>query len=671
VDYGVTKGVFHGRWWNYYERGSSFLSGKFYAEAEADFRQALHGRSTDSWRARTYGLHFVEYFPNRELGVSCFHQGKLDEAEQLLNASLATVDTDRAHFYIDEVKKARIAKGSLKDESAPGIAAPADHIIAERDLPLDLDVKDDTGVAEVRVDNKPLPQRGSKTEVKAKEKVTLPEGKNTVTVMAKDLAGKETTTKVEITVDLTGPSLGIFTPIEPTVTPDRTIILEGVSADKNGVTRIDCDKRILAESPGAARLDFNTQLPLAVGENLFVVAARDTAGNETRSAVKVFQGEPASREAKLWLERQRRGEDALVFASADGGAAAMQVLAQEAAPGATPSEEIRLKSPMADKPYRHNRTLTVSGEVLSTTSVKSLQINGVPFDQLTGAPKESFNRRIPIDETALKDGTGRVTVAVHAEDAGGRALDKSVDVEVRPVKLEAPESRMPVAVLAFTGAGLDEALVARLRAGTESKLSGAGRFRLLDRANLQAVLTEQQLASALADPDQAIALGRLTNAQVFLVGEMFPRDEKGVEVKVRVISTETSDIVTVIDAFAPDCGDAAGLDQCCASIAAQLAQAFPRLSGEVTAVRGAGGASELLLNWTREDGVRPGAYLLVVTESPPWLDEKTGEVLAPAEFVPVGRARVESAGDSGTLAKTVETKQEGVAVEKGMPAVTM
>ncbi len=671
AQFGVTKGIFHGRWWNYYERGSSYLSGNLYAQAEADFRQALHGRSTDTWRARTYGLHFVEYFPSRELGVCCFHGGKLDEAEQLLNASLAAVDTDRAHFYLDEVKKARIAQGTLKDDAAPGIVAPAEHIIAERDLPLELSARDAVGVAEVRVNNRVLPQRGSRPEVKAKEKVALTEGKNTVTLTAKNLAGKETTTKVEVTVDLTGPTLGIFTPIEPTVTPDNMIMLEGASADKNGVTRVDCDKRILAESPGVPRLEFNTKLPLAKGENLFVVAARDTAGNETRTAIKVFQGDPASREAKLWLNRQHRDGQALVFASADDGASALQMLAQDAPPAPAAGGEIRLKSPQTDKPYRHSRTLTVSGEVVSASPVKSLQINGEPFDPLTGAPRESFNRRIPIDESTLKDGVGRVAVAVHAEDGAGHAIDKAVDVEVRPVRLDAPESRMPVAVLAFSGAGLDDALVARLRAETESRLAAGGRFRLLDRANLQAVLTEQQLAAALADPDQAIALGRLTNAQIFLVGEVFPRDDKGVEVKVRVISTESSEIVTVIDAFAPDRGDAAAVDQCCASLAAQLTQAYPRLSGEVTAVRGAAGASELLLNWTREDGVRPGAYLLVVTESPPWLGEKTGEVLAPAEFVPVGRARVESAGDTGTRAKTVETKQEGVAIEKGMPAVTM
>ena len=94
--YGVTDGVFRGRWWSYYERGTSYLAGGFHEEAAADFEQALKGRSRDTWRARTYGLHFVEYFPARELGVCYLRLGRLDEAERQLQEALAMVDTERA-----------------------------------------------------------------------------------------------------------------------------------------------------------------------------------------------------------------------------------------------------------------------------------------------------------------------------------------------------------------------------------------------------------------------------------------------------------------------------------------------------------------------------------------------------------------------------------------------
>ncbi len=668
LEYGVTEGAFRGRWWSYYERGNSYQSGKFFAEAEADYRRALKGRSADTWRARTYGLHFVEYFPNRELGIVYFQQGRLEEAEQQLLAALEMVDTDRAHQYLDSVRRARIAAGSLKDGSEPRLAAntaPA-RIIAERELPVVVTASDDTGVSEVKINDKPEPQRGSKTEVKVSREVVLDEGAHSVKVAAKDLAGRETATTVEVTVDLTGPTIGIFTPIEPTVTPDNTIILEGASVDKNGVSRVSLDQRLLAESKGEPKLPFNTELPLASGENTFVVASRDVAGNETRTAIKVFQGDPNSAEARLWLRRQRE-PNGMRFASADGDATVRLLLSQDPAPA--PDGEIRLKSPQEEKPYRHNRTLTVSGEVVAKDALKSIQINGQPVEQLSGAPKESFNRRIPIDQGAAGE-NGRIQVAVRAEDGAGRVIEKNVNVEVRPVSLETSESRMPVAVLAFSGAGIDPALAEGLRSGVEGALINQGRFRVLDRKNLQAVLTEQQLASSLSDPVQAIQLGRMVNAQVFLVADVFARDEKGVEIKANVISSETSDIVARLDAFSADRDDPAETGKCCESLAAQLGQLFPRLSGEVVAVRD-GGQPELLMNWTREDGVREGAYLLVVNETPPWVDETTGEVLAPPEYVPLGRARVRQPGDTGTRATMVDKPQEGAQVEKGMPAVTM
>ena len=74
VQYGVTRGLFLGRWWDFYERGRSFADGKFWSEAEKDLRKALSVRTKDDRRARTYGAHFIHYFGNRELGVVLFRQ---------------------------------------------------------------------------------------------------------------------------------------------------------------------------------------------------------------------------------------------------------------------------------------------------------------------------------------------------------------------------------------------------------------------------------------------------------------------------------------------------------------------------------------------------------------------------------------------------------------------
>ena len=223
-----------------------------------------------------------------------------------------------------------------------------------------------------------------------------------------------------------------------------------------------------------------------------------------------------------------------------------------------------------------------------------------------------------------------------------------------------PTSKMPVAVLAFHGDGIPAEINDLLRTTVEGVLVNEKRFRTLDRIYLQDVLTEQQLSDALSNPDEALALGQLTPAHVFIVADLFKHGETGVEMKARVINTETSEIVAVLDAFVDDHSSRDLIQQGCENLAAQINALYPRLSGEVVSAR----SSQMLLNWTEEDGVRPGAYVLLVEEEEPWIDEDTGEILEPGQFIEVGRAKIESASSSSTRARTVESDQEGVSLEK-------
>lgn len=667
--YGVTKGVFHGRWWNYYERGCSYLTGQFYAEAEADFRKAAVGRSRDTWQARTYGLHFVEYFPNRELGVACYHLGRLDEAEQHLTTSLSQIDTDRAHHYLDLVKKARIVKGEIKSDTAPTIetSATEGQLLSSRELPLKIQASDAVGVAQVSINGSALPQRGSVGTFSAEDRLILAEGTHEIRVDVANLADKQTSRTIRVEVDLTGPTIGVVAPLDGTVTEAETVRVSGICVDKNGVVSIAVGDRSLAEAKGDKRIEFASEFPLASGENVFVITAKDRAGNETRSAVRVFRGSKKSAAAILW-RRLQLAPESLVQAQA-GVDPSAAVLLEGTEPSAQGPVSIAVKSPSADRPYRHNKMLCVAGEVRAATKVASLTINGAPFEELTGAPKESFNRRIPIDDA--DGGEKKIPVKIAARDDQGHEASQAIEVSVRPVHLDSRESKMPVAVLAFAGNGIDPALAELLRTTTEAKLQEAGRFRVLDRTRLQDVLTEQQIAAALADPNEAIRLGKMTNAQVFIVADVFARDRNGIEVKARAVSPETTDVVATLDAFADDKNDARKVDGACKGLAAALEKAFPRLSGELLAVRPKADGSEMLVNWTKEDGVHEGMYMLVVKEDEPWVDQTTGEVLEPGEAVEVARGRIERILNNGSQAKEVKQETGEAKLEQGMAAITM
>lgn len=810
--YGVTKGTFRGRWWSYYERGSSFLAGKYYEEALRDFEAALQGRGTDTWRARTYGLHFVEFFPNREIGVTYFQLGRLDEAERYLNLALTQVDTERTRHYLDEVKKARIANGSLKDDADPVLdtvieepvvlasklpavalakaepapvaqapapapaakpepkpepkpaarpsapakpsaapkptptpakaaeapkpapapkpaepakapeapkpaepvktaeapkpaepakapeapkaaepvktaeapkpaepakapeapkAAPAEipanaKVITEPVLPVQVAANDDIGVVKVAVNGRQLPQRGSAQQVKFRDDIVVKEGVQQLAVVATDLADKQTTTQVAVVVDLTGPTIGVYSPVEPTVTPDGSVVLDGSSVDAVGVATVAVGDRRIAEAGGAKKLPFNTELPLGNGENVFIVAARDTGGNETRSAVKVFRGDPNSREAKLWLLQQKR-PDLFVFAVNGTGDVDELLRVAQTDAALQPINEIRLKSPAIDRPYRHSRTLRVSGDVVASAEIASITINGEAISDLAGATKESFNKRIPIDESVFNTGIGKMDIEIVAIDVNGGRIEKRFEIELAPVELAAPASRMPVAVLAFAGAAIDPATAAGVREMTEAALLAQKRFHTLGRAALEQVLDADQVAAALGNPDEAINLAGNVPAQLYLLGDLFPHDGNALEIKARVVSTETGELVATLDTFVEDMADPELLRYAGDDLAAQLAALYPRLSGEVLQVEG----DEVVLGWGAEDGARVGNLVLLLQGDAPSVDPDTQEVFEPGELREAARARIVEVSATETRAVIVERKEEGAPVEQGMPAITM
>ena len=52
----LSQQPFRGRWWNFYERASTYQKFELWTLAEADLRTALSLRNVDQRWARTYGL---------------------------------------------------------------------------------------------------------------------------------------------------------------------------------------------------------------------------------------------------------------------------------------------------------------------------------------------------------------------------------------------------------------------------------------------------------------------------------------------------------------------------------------------------------------------------------------------------------------------------------------
>jgi len=128
--YGVVEGNFREEWFSYQERGTSYLEGGCYEAALADLERAIELRSAqdraadvpgcDQRRARTYGMHFEDWFGHREKGIALYHMGRIDEAIKELELSLQCTESSRAQFYLDKARADRL-KSSGADTKNPAV----------------------------------------------------------------------------------------------------------------------------------------------------------------------------------------------------------------------------------------------------------------------------------------------------------------------------------------------------------------------------------------------------------------------------------------------------------------------------------------------------------------------------------------------------------------------
>ncbi|ALC90580.1 hypothetical protein AM500_12875 [Bacillus sp. FJAT-18017] len=114
-------------------------------------------------------------------------------------------------------------------------------------------------------------------------KLTLEQGDTIISVLAKDLAGNETTATVNVKVDSIAPDIIIQSPIEGETTHKKSVTVQGQVADANLAF-----VRVNGKEIGVKNGVFTTNVTLASGENIIQIWSKDTFGNETWKQVKVI-----------------------------------------------------------------------------------------------------------------------------------------------------------------------------------------------------------------------------------------------------------------------------------------------------------------------------------------------------------------------------------------------
>ncbi len=549
--YGVTRGSFRHRWWNYYERGLSFAEGRFYEAALSDLAEAARQRDRDGRMARTYGMHFVDYFPHREMGVIHYLTGDLERARRELKQSLAQYPSAKARFYLDRVRRAALQQ-TVRDPKPPVLtldmgAGP----IWTRDDPVRLSgsAEDDHFVASVALDGKAVFMEGARQRVAFERALRLDGGEHIVRVTAKNLLDKTAEQKVVLHVDRNGPLVSIAS-----MTPSGdNWTVAGSVYDPAGVVSIELGGRAVSVSPGV-EVPFSASVPM--GNGTPELRARDRLGNETIAFLESIR--PRLNTARL-----------------SAGLASDHLLSLFG-PKDEEAPVIELKDwPQGETVYLDK--IYLSGRAMDGNAVLKLLVNNRPILRKEG--QSIFFNHL----AALKEGEN--TIAVEAQDAAGNKTRETATVIRRVPEALQLDERLRVSVFPFQRKGEVSSGSQAYQDQLIRALMDRNRFKLIERERLDVVLKEQKLSTTgLVDRSTAVRLGKLLAAQCVLVGNII-ETHTGIEIVGRMIDAETAEILSTKDVY-DEVTDFNATRVLAEGMAIKFHQDFPLVSGTVVLKKG-------------------------------------------------------------------------------------
>jgi len=98
-------GISGGKWYNYYKDGIKLMEAGQWYQAIEKFNAAIKVKSKDVKRIKTYGMHFIKYFPHRETGICFYNLGQIANARRELSISLKQEYSSLAQEYLSKFGK--------------------------------------------------------------------------------------------------------------------------------------------------------------------------------------------------------------------------------------------------------------------------------------------------------------------------------------------------------------------------------------------------------------------------------------------------------------------------------------------------------------------------------------------------------------------------------------
>ncbi len=601
--YGQIDGPFLHKWWHYYKRALSFADGQFWEQAELDLFEAISRRKEDKRRARTYGMHFIDYFPQRELGVIYYHQEKIEKAIKRLEFSLTTQESAKAKVYLNRARRQWIEQNKL-DSQVPiiKIKSPEQNMLTKSlSIEISGEVSDDTFVNNISINNKPLSIDLSQKKMSFQSNVNLKNGINVITVSAADLTGKESFAHITIKVDLVGPVVSLTSPIIVGPSGQDAVLIDGLALDKSGLEKIMFENGETFSCQKRQEFEIKKTISILKGQKKIGVHVYDLAGNMTYAQIDLVSEKEISQ--RISPKTGDNTPPTLTFRN---------------------QEENRVT---------YLKQALIEGHTSDDSGVKQLYING---EQILALPSQNvyFSQIIALEKN-------QNIINVQSIDTSENKQSKNYIIHRQGLKIEQTASRWRIAVneLNRNVIGEDQQKSHGIEDLITLYMQKRGRFSAIDRRELQKVLEEIKLSqSGLVDKDTALEAGQLLAADCMLLGSVLER-ENSLEVYARLVDTETAEVLTSADVYGENV-TIGGLRELGQGIEIKLSDQLPVVQGKVVKVDG----NSIIINFGKDKQVKNGMETIIFTIGEPVIDPDSRMVLG-LDVNELGLARIVSVMD--------------------------
>jgi len=644
ISYGKTCGIFIGKYFDYYERGRSYMEGGCFDYAMADFKSAIDRRSEDTRAARTYRTNFIDYFPHRELGIIEYFLGNDLRAKKELELSLKQTFSDKALFYFKKVIN-RIQKKEIKQPISPLIQMikPLNSTMRtnKKNMTICGIIQSDQFLTKIIINDEPYEINSLLTHFKFNKHVQLKNGKNIISIFAKNIHNQQSARYLEIIYDKSPPQIMI-------TSFEKNKKLSGIITDVSGIKTFSVNGKKLETQK---KKEF--QFIIDFTQNMVELFVEDSLGNSTIDIIHLKDLKKSSRQLLAF-----NGSTILFDATIDPMETEKSVfiINKWMNNKSVYLDEIVIKGKLIGQKYIQKFSLDIIHD-----NGKKTKKNMLDFSSSKGC-YISFCESVSLS-------VGKNVLIFECHDTLGHVIQETIEIErlisdIYQLKNRLNMEAFPFITQRIGKRGFFEQFLCIVNPekcfsgieGEERFQYGLFQFSFLCQLvslNRFQLGLDKQLEDAFHsldfDLDQTTTNIFDSKMDTSLVGDIF-ESRYGIYIVLKLIDNESSDILTIVDIY-NDQKNVKTLTRMANNLAKRLCQQFPFVSGYVENIQ-----SEIISANFLGQSLKSTPYILVYRNKIKYMETSDSQIGEQSDII--GLIKVINNDHGNYIARLLDSKKQ-------------